>query len=159
MIRVGYPVVDDAGVVTGAVYAGINVTWLNTAIGQWQLGANASIIITDRNGVVIARHPDPQGVGHPIAEALKRYLPTAATGTAEVTEAGAVVRLYGYVPLNVGLSNGLAVFVGRERIQAFADINRSIWSNVVVILTDSCCRPFSPRSMFAGSWRDLSRAC
>src|SRR6185436_654786 len=32
VIRVGYSVVDDTGAVTGVVYAGINVTWLNTAI-------------------------------------------------------------------------------------------------------------------------------
>src|SRR4029078_8787566 len=31
VLRVGYPVVDEAGAVVGAVYAGINLTWLNTA--------------------------------------------------------------------------------------------------------------------------------
>ena len=38
LIRVGYPVVDGAGTLVGAVYAGLNLTWLNTAIDQWKLG-------------------------------------------------------------------------------------------------------------------------
>src|SRR5580704_736301 len=67
VIRVGYPVVDDEGTVVGAVYAGVNVTWLNTAIDQWQLGETASIEIVDRNGIVVARHPDSRLVGQPIS--------------------------------------------------------------------------------------------
>src|ERR1700694_3896452 len=31
VLRVGYPVVDGTGAVIGAIYAGINLTWLNTA--------------------------------------------------------------------------------------------------------------------------------
>ena len=91
VIRVGYPVVDDAGTVIGAVYAGINVTWLNTAISQWQLGEKATIDITDRNGILIARHPDPRGVGQPIADSLKRFLSATTVGATEVTGAGGVV--------------------------------------------------------------------
>src|SRR5690242_19022385 len=98
LIRIGYPLVDDAGTVVGAVYAGINVTWLNTAIAQWKLGENASIQITDRNGIVIARHPDPQGVGRPIERDLRPFLYAASLGSTEVTEAGGGVRLYGYIP-------------------------------------------------------------
>ena len=134
MIRVGYPIVDDAGTVIGAVYAGINVTWLNTAIGQWQLGEKASIDITDRNGILIARHPDPRGVGQPISDSLKPFLSAKTQRAAEVTGADGVVRLYGYVPISVGASDGLAVFVGRDRAQLFADINRSIWLNAAVVL-------------------------
>src|SRR6476646_9213584 len=73
VLRVGYPIVDETGAVIGAMYAGINLTWLNTAIDQWSLGANTAIYITDRNGIQIARHPDPRGVGQPILDNLKPY--------------------------------------------------------------------------------------
>ncbi|HEV3397632.1 MAG TPA: cache domain-containing protein, partial [Xanthobacteraceae bacterium] len=134
VIRVGYPVVDDTGTVVGAVYAGINVTWLNTAISEWHLGATASIDITDRNGILIARHPDPQAVGQPIADNLRPFLSAAGVGAAEVTGAEGAVRLYGYVPVKAGPSDGLAVFVGRDQLQLVADINRSIWLNGAVVL-------------------------
>jgi diguanylate cyclase (GGDEF)-like protein len=134
VIRVGYPVVDDTGTVVGAVYAGINVTWLNTAISEWHLGATASIDITDRNGILIARHPDPRAVGQPIADKLRPFLSAADVGAAEVTGAEGVVRLYGYFPVKAGPSDGLAVFVGRDQLQLVADINRSIWLNGAVVL-------------------------
>jgi diguanylate cyclase (GGDEF)-like protein/PAS domain S-box-containing protein len=168
VIRVGYPVVDDAGTVIGAVSAGINVTWLNTAISQWNLGATASIEITDRNGIVIARHPDPRGVGQPIAGSLKSFLHAEAAGTAGVEGADGVVRLYGYVPVNVGPSDGLAVFVGRDQVRIFADIHRSIWLNVAVVLIGLLLsavfaliyvrrvlgRPFRRLLSVVGRWRD-----
>jgi diguanylate cyclase (GGDEF)-like protein/PAS domain S-box-containing protein len=168
VIRVGYPVVDDAGTVIGAVYAGINITWLNTAISQWQLGETASIDITDRNGTVIARHPDPRGVGQPISDSLRPFLSAADTGAAEVKGVEGVVRLYGYVPVNAGPSDGLAVFVGRDRMQIFADINHSIWLNAAVVLMALLlsgilaviyirrllARPFHSLLTVAGRWRD-----
>jgi diguanylate cyclase (GGDEF)-like protein len=134
LIRVGYPVVDDAGAVVGAVYAGLNLTWLNTAIDQWKLGETVSVDIVDRNGILIARYPNSHGIGHPISDNLKPFLVEAKPGTAEVTEANGVARLYGYTPINAEASAGLAVFVGHDRTPIFANINRLIWLNATVVL-------------------------
>lgn len=167
VIRAGFPVVDDGGTVVGAVYAGINLTWLNTAIGQWKLGETATIDITDRNGILVARHPEPSRVGSPLAPGLRPFLSAQEMGTAEVDDHG-VVRLYGYVPVAVGSSDGLAVFVGRSRAQAFADINRSIWVNAAVVLgalllsalfavfyvRRFLTRPFESLLIVAGRWRE-----
>jgi hypothetical protein len=168
VIRVGYPVVDDAGAVIGAVYAGINLTWLNTAISQWKLGADTTIEITDRNGVLIARHPDPSQAGLPLASNLQPFLSAAEMGTTEVPGERGVPRLYGYVPVEVGPSDGLGVFVGRDRGLAFADINRSIWVNTAVVFAGLLAaalfasifvrrfltRPFQNLLIVAGRWRD-----
>ncbi|HZP70063.1 MAG TPA: EAL domain-containing protein [Pseudolabrys sp.] len=168
VIRVGYPVVNKSNDVTGVVYAGINVTWLNTALSQWQLGAQATIIITDRNGTVIARHPDSQGVGQPIAERLRPFVSAPAMGTTEVADSQGNVQLYGYVPVNAGLSSGLGVFVGRDQRPVFAEINRSIWLNVAAVVTGLLlsaifaaiyvrrflARPFQSLLATAGHWRD-----
>jgi diguanylate cyclase (GGDEF)-like protein/PAS domain S-box-containing protein len=134
VIRVGYPVVDAAGAVVGAVYAGINVTWLNTAVAQWQLGTAQSIDITDQNGIVIARHPDPRGVGQPIQDDLKPLVSAAHSGTAEVMGPDGVMRLYGYVPSSARAAEHLAVFVGRDRAKVVANIDRSIWLNAATVL-------------------------
>lgn len=168
VFRVGYPVVDKDNELTGIVYAGINVTWLNTALSQWQLGAQASIIITDRNGIVIARHPDPQGVGQRIAENLRPFVSAAAMGTTEVTDAKGNVQLYGYVPVGIGLSNGLGVFVGRDPRPVVADINRAIWLSAAAVLASLLlsaifaavyvrrflAQPFRSLLTTAGHWRD-----
>ena len=134
VIRIGHPVVDKTGTVVGALYAGINLTWLNTAIDQWKLGEKAVIYITDRNGILIAGHPDSRGVGQPIPDNLKPFLFADTAGTAEVTGPGGEVELFGYVPVKAGSSGGLAVFVGRDQQQIVSDINQSIWLNVAVVL-------------------------
>jgi diguanylate cyclase (GGDEF)-like protein/PAS domain S-box-containing protein len=168
VIRVGYPVVDDTGAVVGAVYAGINLTWLNTAISQWQLGTSASIDVADQHGIVIARHPDPQRIGQPIQNNLKPFVSATKAGAAEVTGADGVTRLYGYVPLDAGPSGDVAVFVGRDRETVFADINRSIWLNaeavLIGLLLAAVCaaiylrrvlaRPLQSLLTAAGRWRD-----
>jgi diguanylate cyclase (GGDEF)-like protein len=168
VLRVGYPVVDDAGVVTGVVYAGINLAWLNTAIDQWQLGENIAIYITDRNGVQIARHPDSRGVGQPIPDNLKPLLSAVNGGTAEVTGADGITSLYGYVPVRAGPSDGLAVFVGRDQRQIISDINRSIWLDFAIVLVGLLlsgifaliyvrrflARPFQSLLTVAARWRN-----
>jgi diguanylate cyclase (GGDEF)-like protein len=133
VLRVGYPVVDEAGAVVGAVYAGINLTWLNTALDQWKLGAKTAIYITDRNGILIARQPNSHGVGLPIRSELKSYLSAEESGTVEVTDPGSV-RLFGYIPVGSGPSDGIAVFVGRDQQQIISDINQSILFNVAAVL-------------------------
>jgi diguanylate cyclase (GGDEF)-like protein/PAS domain S-box-containing protein len=89
-------------------------------------------------------------------------------GTAEVTGTDGAVRLYGYVPVNAATSNGLAVFVGRDRERIFADINRSIRLNGAVVLIGLLLsaavaafyirrvlvRPLQSLLSVAGRWRD-----
>jgi diguanylate cyclase (GGDEF)-like protein len=168
VFRVGYPVVDDTGAVVGSIYAGINLTWLNTAIDQWKLGPKATVYITDRNGIQIARHPDSRSVGQPLPNNLKPFLSAARAGSAEVKEARGVVSLYGYVPVRTGPSDGIAVFVGRDQQQIVSDINRSIWLNVTVVLIGLLlsgifaliyvrwflARPFQSLLTVAGRWRN-----
>jgi diguanylate cyclase (GGDEF)-like protein len=167
VLRVGHPIVDDTGAVVGAVYAGINLTWLNTAIDQWHLGAKTAIYITDRNGIQIARQPDSRGVGQPIAANLKPFLSAEESGAVEVTDPSGTVNLFGYIPVGVGPSGGLAVFVGRDKRQITSDINQSIWLNVAavfaglllsVILTlfylrRFLARPFQNLLTVAGRWQ------
>src|ERR1700722_6093756 len=135
VLRVGYPVVDDARHVIGAVYAGINVTWLNTALGQFKLGKNVTINVADRNGILIARHPDSRGVGRPVPDAWKPFLASAEMGAVELPGMDGVPRLFGYIPVAIGPSDSIAVFVGRNYENVFAGIDRSIWLNMAATLS------------------------
>lgn len=167
VLRVGYPVVDEAGAVIGAVYAGINLTWLNTAIDQWHLGEKTAIYITDRNGIQIARQPDSRGVGHPIPANLKPFLSATESGTVDVTDPSGAVNLFGFIPVKSGPSDGIAVFVGRDEQQIMSDINRSIWLDVAAVLAGLLlsgilalfyvrrflARPFQNLLTVAGRWQ------
>jgi diguanylate cyclase (GGDEF)-like protein len=167
VLRVGYPIVDDSGAVTGAVYAGINLTWLNTAIDQWNLGAKTAIYVTDRNGIQIARQPNSRGVGHPIAANLKPFVSSKESGAVEVPDLNGGVNLFGYIPVGAGPSGGIAVFVGRDKQQITSDINQSIWLNVAAVLAGLLLsvilalfylrrfltRPFQNLLTVAGRWQ------
>jgi diguanylate cyclase (GGDEF)-like protein len=168
VLRVGYPIVDETGAVVGAMYAGINLTWLNTAIDEWHLGAKTAIYITDRNGIQIARQPDSRGVGHPIPANLKPFFSAAESGAVEVTDLSGLVNLFGYIPVTATSSNGIAVFVGRDKRQIVSDINQSIWLNVAAVLAGLLlsgvlaliyvrrllARPFASLLTVAGRWRN-----
>jgi diguanylate cyclase (GGDEF)-like protein len=167
VLRVGYPILDDTGAMVGAVYAGINLTWLNTAIDQWHLGAKTAIYITDRNGIQIARQPDSRRVGQPISANLRPFLSADESGTVEVTDASGAVNLFGYIPVGAGPSDGIAVFVGRGERQIISDINQSIWLNVAAALAGLLlsvilvlfylrrflARPFQNLLTVAGRWQ------
>ena len=168
VIRVGYPVVNAAGTVIGAIYAGINLSWLNTAATQWQLGTAASIQIADSAGIIIAQYPDPQRIGHPIGDDLKTLLVAPGGGTVEVKGTDGTIRLYGYEPVASGPSSDVAVFVGRDKSPISAAIDRSIWLNATVIaiglslagafvwtyLHRVLTRPFQNLQIVIGRWRD-----
>jgi diguanylate cyclase (GGDEF)-like protein/PAS domain S-box-containing protein len=168
VIRVGYPVIDDAGRVVGAVFAGINVSWLNTAIAEWELGEEATISMADRNGILIARHPESARVGQHIPDELTRWLHAANQGIVEATGIDGTLRLFGYVPIDAPPAKGIAVFVGRNHANVLAEINRSIWLNaatIVGVLLFSIvatliyvrryvARPFQNLLTVAARWRD-----
>jgi HAMP domain-containing protein len=135
VLLVGYPVVDSAGTVIGAVYAGINVPWLNSAISQINLGENITINVADRNAILIARHPALGGVGKSVPDSWKPFLASAAMGAVELPGVDGVTRLFGYIPATIGPSNSIALFVGRNYENAFAGIDRSIWLNMALTLS------------------------
>lgn len=165
LIRVAHPVVDEDGATRGVIYAGINVTWLNTAIDRWRLPDGTTLDIADRNGVVVASYPDLGGVGRLLPDSLKRFLRARDPGAAEAAGADGVTRLYGYVPSG---NNSLAVFVGLNPRSAFSEkIDRTIWINFSVILVvlaasgaiawtyvhRSLARPFQRLLAAAAAWR------
>gem|GEM_PF-6102726 len=134
LLKIGYPLTDGDGNVVGAVYAGINATWLNTAINQWPLPRNVLISIADRNGIVIARNPGETWVGHQITEGVRHLLQAREVQTLDERNLDGVVRLMGVVPPDVAPSRGLLVAVGLDRSDAIAKIDRAIWSSLGVIL-------------------------
>ena len=167
VLRIGHPVVDEAGSVIGVIYAGINLTWLNTAISRWQLGKQASIVITDRTGIVVAEFPNSHDVGAAVTDSLKPFLSATQIGEAEVKGTAGTVLLYGYIPVALGPSDGLGVFVGRDKVSILSAINRSAWINGIVVLValflSGLCaliyvrrflsRPFQNLLTAAGRWR------
>ena len=61
-------------------------------------------------------------------------LHAAAAGIFTAPGIDGVERLFGYIPIDVEPSKGIAIFVGRNFANVLAGINRSIWLNVLTLI-------------------------
>jgi signal transduction histidine kinase len=55
-----YPVLDEGGEPQGVVFAGIDLAWLDSFVGEAQLPAGSSLSIVDSTGTILTRYPDPE---------------------------------------------------------------------------------------------------
>jgi C4-dicarboxylate-specific signal transduction histidine kinase len=83
-IHFGYPVIDN-GVVQGVVSASIVLDYLNTLVARSQLPTGAMLTVIDRDGTILARHPQEQWVGKRVPEAeIVKIVLAKEEGIAEV---------------------------------------------------------------------------
>lgn len=99
-------IVRRYGDVQGFVVVGLDLAQLNTLAAKIQLPAHASFLITNSEGTLLARYPNPSaGVGGPVVKApiypgVLRQPPSA--GVIEADGLDSVRRLFGYAPLRAG---------------------------------------------------------
>lgn len=119
------PILNESGEVEGAVVAAVNLPWLAQRIRERGLQVGDSVTIADREGVLIAREPDPDRfVGTRIPELFMPLVNASASGTLEVTSQDGTRRILGYVPATMS-PFGLYVSAGVASGEAFATIERS----------------------------------
>ena len=64
------PIIRD-GTVEGAVVAGLNLEWLGEQLKQRGVPRGGTILIADRNGIVVSREPTPEKfVGTRLSDSL-----------------------------------------------------------------------------------------
>ncbi|GEM_PF-958392 len=125
VLGAAYPVLDDAGQVRAVLNSALNLTAVNAIIKPAQLPPEASLVVIDRKGTVLARYPEPERwVGRAMTEAdsVKTIL-VRQQGTAEVAGADGVKRICSFVPV-AGADNGLFVSIGIPKQVALAGIRR-----------------------------------
>ena len=119
----GYPVRNDVEEIQGVVAAALDLGRLNQLAVRAQLPLGSTVIAVDRNGTIIARHPDPERwVGQTVPEApLIKAMLAQGEGTAELPGVDGIRRLYAYAQIrDVAAEVGLSVSVGIPTEVAFA---------------------------------------
>jgi steroid delta-isomerase-like uncharacterized protein len=142
VLNCGYPVVDDAGNLTGVVYASIDLATLGQFAAQANLSEGVILTVFDRDGTVLVRQPDVENlvgqtlVGTPVVD-------QALSGTSGVTEGkeNGQTYLYAYSPLGgEGAGNAyLSIAVPKSQVvdraeQAFSDNLTRLGVVVLVVL-------------------------
>ena len=134
IIVLAYPVLDASNNLQKVIAIGLDLSWLNGVITEADLPSGSAYTVIDRNGIVLARNPDPeQWVGHPATHVpiVDQILSQQSEGTLEAVGLDGVQRLYAYVPL-VGETNpSTYVFIGTPRTVAYAEVNWVLVTNLI----------------------------
>lgn len=122
-----YPVLDEAGNLVRLISTSIDLAWLDQALAQQHLPDGSVLDILDRNGVVLARYPDPaKWSGQSIAgtDLYKAIQQTQMDGTVESGGLDGVQRLFGFtsIPSDLGLDGAVSISVGVPLDMAYAPI-------------------------------------
>jgi hypothetical protein len=125
---------DSDGQIAGVVFAGLNLGWLSDHLKGLGLSPSASVMITDREGNIIARLPNPERlVGKNIRKSHERIMDGDEAGWEEATGADGVTRIFGYVPAALPPKD-FFLSTGQSKAQVFAAIDSATWRGVGLIL-------------------------
>ncbi len=132
-----YPILSDGGQVQAVLAGSIDLAWLNQFVSKAHLPSGRTVTVIDRNGTVLARHPDLErwvGQAMPEAPIIQTILAQRAEGMAEVPGLDGVRRLYAFIPL-IGAAQGpdAYVAVGIPTAVAFAEPNRLLTRNLTAL--------------------------
>lgn len=137
LLLLGYPVLDADNQVRAVVGAGLDLSWLSRLASQTELPQDSVFIVTDRDGTILARYPEPdQWVGKPwpmagLAQSVLRQQPE---GTAEAISQDGIPRLYAFARLGeTGEAGQLYVAAGIPREAALADAEKMLARNLVAL--------------------------
>lgn len=133
-INFGYPIVNEKQSAYGVVYAALSLGWLNEVIKGAELPKGSTFSVTDRNGTILVRYPDPErwvGKSLPGSALIKRS-PGFGSGIAEASEPDGIPRLIGFTPL-LGQNQGGDVYVsiGIPKDVAYAEANQALTRNLL----------------------------
>lgn len=135
VLTLAYPVLDERGDMIALVFAGMDLKWLNRNISKTQLPSGAFIQILDRDGLTLARSPDPeQWLGKPMAEPnIADQVLTHGEGWLEAPDAQGTDRLYVFTQVQSASSGDIYVIIGIPQSIVFAESNQISLRNLFAL--------------------------
>lgn len=134
IVTLAHPVLDDEGQITAVVAASLSLRWLNNFVDMTVLPSNASLILTDAQGVMLVRYPERTDlVGQPLPlESVRSAALANAQGTIQGPGLDGTPRVYGYTTVSPEYGN-LHVIVGIPESIILADADRSRAQSIVIL--------------------------
>ncbi len=130
-----WPVVDSHQVPRRVLFASLKVSRLARAAAQMPLPAQARVTVLDREGNVLARHPDAERLGGRGGQGLPfvRQILARGAGLFESPGPDAVPRLYAVTSIPDGHAAAMFVAVGIPVAISVATADRRLLSSLVVM--------------------------
>lgn len=126
-INLAYPI-EEAGRVQSVIFTALDLRYLNGRTSLIKLPENASLVVADRNGTILASSP----AGSSETSLPKPVGTSPGRGTTEMTDAGGVKRIYAFSP--VGTKPGATdayVSVSIPTAIALAEANEQLAHNLL----------------------------
>ena len=125
VLPLAVPIRDHRGDVVGVVAAALDLRWLNEKMKERVLPADGSVMITDRDGVILAHEPNPERfVGTVVPPSGMPHAMADRIGAFETMGPDGVKRILGYLPFKMP-PRDIYVSAGLSTKAAFFQINRA----------------------------------
>ncbi len=134
-INASYPIFDAAGKMVAMVFATFDLAALDRFIADIDLPANAVMVTTDANGVIIARQPQPEKwIGTKAPQNLFDLMVKVRFGTAEITGVDGIVRLHAFAPVGSADVSGFTLSIGIPMAEITAPANRQQATELLALM-------------------------
>jgi len=112
-VNFAYPVLDETDSLRAVLVAALDLSWLNQFLARIPKPLGATALLIDRQGAILARHPDPEKwIGRVMPETAEIKAGLAqGEGVREMPGPDGIRRLYAFTPLNVGPGGEPDVFL------------------------------------------------
>jgi signal transduction histidine kinase len=132
-ITIAEPILSQAGEFKGLMFVGLDLTWLNQQLAAAEIPDGANFTIVDRNGVVVARSPDPaRWTGQTIPDETMAAI-RSGSGVSEIAGVDGVKRLSAITPITGASDSGLHAIVGIPLGTAYSRVNAELTRNLIAL--------------------------
>lgn len=137
LLNLGQPVQGESGDLLAVVFVSLDLRWLGRIAREARLPEGSRVLVHDRSGVVLARHPDPEGwVGRGITQhpAARAALAGPGAGSGRYVGMDGTERLYAWRGVGAGDGSGsLYVNVGMPTGGIFASARAAFLTNLALL--------------------------
>ncbi|MCD2172372.1 HWE histidine kinase domain-containing protein [Rhizobium sp. C4] len=134
ILPIAVPIIGATGAVQGVVAGSLNLDWLQGRLSNRNFAPGGNLTIADRNGVILARYPDPaRFVGTRIPDEYQYLVRASQPGTLELTSQDGTRRILAFFPPG-NKTYDLYVSAGLSTDEEFRAVNRATYVGVAVIL-------------------------
>jgi len=130
-VTIADPILGPAGELKGLMFVAMDLGWLNQQLAATDLPDGANFTILDRNGVVLARTPDPdRWTGQRVPDSTIALLNTPRSAS-NVAGIDGITRLTAVTPITGRVDTGLYAVVGIPLGTAYSQVNADLIRNLI----------------------------
>ena len=140
VVNFGYPILDENLELKRVLFASLKVSLLSESLADIRLPTDASIIVVDRTGNVVARYPQSEKwVGQCLAtNSLVQWILKNQRGVIATSGIDGRPALNAVTPIAVDDASSLFVSVGLPLKESYAHANALLVGNCVLVLLLGC---------------------